>query len=282
MSDQDSKTTIIPTEPLEGDWTLGLDIGSNSIGWMLLRENAVPGSVNVYGGVRVFPAGTRIDEKMRESSKCETRRIKRGARRRYRRKSGRKQRLHSLLRRFGLLPDEPAALAEIHALDPYPLRARGLDEALTPHEFARVLIHLAQRRGFKSNRRTDGKNTGTVRGKIASLGTRIDEAGCRTIGEFLARLDPRDERRRDRYTSRAMIRDEFDLLWNAQQHHHPDLLTDELRDTVAEVIFHQRPFELPPERLAALVGQCEFEPSEKRCRIGHRLEIGRASCRERV
>ena len=269
MSDHNSKTTIIPTEPLEGDWTLGLDIGSNSVGWMLLRDQPVPGSVNVYGGVRVFPSGT-ANEKNVESSKCEGRRTARGMRRQHHRRSGRKQRLHSLLRRFGLLPAEPTATAEILALDPYPLRARGLDEALTPHEFARVLIHLAQRRGFKSNRRTDTKDTGTVKEGIAELRTRIDEAGCRTLGEFLARLDPRDERRRDRYTSRAMIRDEFDLLWNAQRHHHPDLLTDEVHDALADAVFFQRPFE-QPERLAALVGQCEFEPSEKRCRVGHRL-----------
>jgi CRISPR-associated endonuclease Csn1 len=67
-----------------------------------------------------------------------------------------------------------------------------------------------------------------------------------------------------------MIIDEFEQLWEAQKQFYPDLLTDDAREKVFDTIFYQRPF-LKRERLAQLVGQCQFEPSEKRARIGHRL-----------
>src|SRR5690606_41494064 len=37
---------------------------------------------------------------------------------------------------------------------PYVLRAAALDHPLEPHELGRALYHLAQRRGFQSNRRS--------------------------------------------------------------------------------------------------------------------------------
>ena len=44
--------------------------------------------------------------------------------------------------------------------DIYALRTRALDEPVGKAEFSRSVLHLAQRRGFKSNRRTasDGED----------------------------------------------------------------------------------------------------------------------------
>ncbi|MCX7020654.1 MAG: type II CRISPR RNA-guided endonuclease Cas9 [bacterium] len=270
-------------------WTLGLDIGSNSIGWMLLREpdnpetpvsagdsgeaaigEYVPDPVNplAIGGVRVFPAGT-ADEKDIEKSKCADRRTARGARRQHDRRGRRKRRLNHVLYAAGMIPADPAALQAPLSLDPYELRARGLDEQLTPHEFGRAIIHLNQRRGFKSNRKTDsGKDTGVVKENIKELNEQMEAAGSRTLGEYLFRNVPLDsERRRDRYLHRDMIRHEFDLLWQKQRQFYAALLTDKYHDDIVETIFHQRPFDQGDHR----VGNCEFEPSEKRARRGHRL-----------
>ncbi len=253
-------------------WVLGLDVGANSIGWMLVREVPIPGSVNVIGGVRVFPAATAT-EKNTEKSKTAERRMARGMRRQHDRRSRRRRRLTYVLREIGLLPPKPQPIDHIYKLDPYELRARGLDERLEPHEVARAFIHLAQRRGFQSNRKAarEEKESKKINEQINNLRSEMQAQGCRTVGEFLYKCVPllRD-RRRGRYLHRTMTKEEFERLWEKQRQYYPQLLTDEAKRKVHDAMFYQRPF-LKPERLARLVGQCEFEPSEKRARVGHRL-----------
>ncbi len=58
--------------------TLGLDIGSNSVGWALLETEGKSSIVDM--GVRVFPEGVEKD-KGQEKSKNATRREARGAER---------------------------------------------------------------------------------------------------------------------------------------------------------------------------------------------------------
>ncbi len=258
-------------EDLHG-WALGLDVGANSIGWMLVREVPTVEGPNVIGGVRVFPAATATEKNV-EKSKTADRRVARGMRRQHDRRSRRRRRLTYVLREIGLLPPKPEPIDFVYALDPYALRARGLDEPLAPHEFARALIHLAQRRGFQSNRRLDAADSDSkrIREEVEKLRAELEKTGCRTVGEYLFRCValPR-ERRRGRYMHRAMVREEFERLWEAQAPHHRELLTDDSRRKVEEVIFCQRPF-LKPERLKKLVGRCAFEPEEMRARVGHRL-----------
>ena len=85
------------------------------------------------------------------------------------------------------MPKDPTEAKALEALDPYELRADGLDRSLPLHHLGRALFHLSQRRGFKSNRKTDrGDNEP---GKIRDASARLDQAmmamGARTYGEFL-------------------------------------------------------------------------------------------------
>ncbi|HVP31653.1 MAG TPA: hypothetical protein VMW35_21085, partial [Myxococcota bacterium] len=84
---------------------LGLDIGSNSIGWCLLAtENGEPRGI-VAAGVRCFGAGVAgaLDQG-REESRNAKRRMARQARRQTWRRQRRQQKLFRLLQRYGLLP----------------------------------------------------------------------------------------------------------------------------------------------------------------------------------
>ncbi|MCX7625571.1 MAG: type II CRISPR RNA-guided endonuclease Cas9 [Candidatus Sumerlaeaceae bacterium] len=274
-----NEQTFLEAMPLEteaqGDlhgWALGLDVGANSIGWMLVRDVPVPRSINAVGGVRVFPAATATEKNI-EKSKTAERRVARGMRRQHDRRSRRLRRLTYVLREIGLLPPKPQSIDFIYAWDPYELRARGLDEKLEPAELARALIHLAQRRGFQSNRKAAGeeKETKKIKESLEKLREEMDKAKCRTVGEYLHKCVPllRD-RRRGRYLHRRMIKDEFELLWQKQGEFYPNLLDEKIKQQVYDSIFYQRPF-LKPERLARLVGHCEFEPEHKRARVGHRL-----------
>lgn len=253
--------------------TLGLDLGPSSIGWALLDE---PSKRIVVAGVRVFPEGVDRDQQGGEKSKTQTRRDARGARRQIARRAARKKHLRCLLTGRGLLPEQDQDLQRVLAADPYELRRKALDERLTPHEVGRVLLHLGQRRGFLSNRKTDRQKASEAKGmlaEISDLATAISESGHRTLGEHLAELhgDPH-ERIRNRHTQRSMYVDEFEAVWSAQQAHHQEILTDalkkELYDSSSDdtwihkgLIFGQRRMYWP----RSMVGRCEYELKEKRC-----------------
>ena len=150
---------------------------------------------------------------------------------------------------------------------PYKLRAKGLNEKLSLYEFGRVLFHLNQRRGFKSNRKTGKakKEDGKVNEEATELQRLIEENGCRTLGEYFAQLNPKEQRIRDRYTFRSMYENEFDLLWEKQAKYYPELLTDNLHHKIRdEIIFYQRPLKPCDE----LIGKCELEEGEIRCPKG--------------
>ena len=126
--------------------------------------------------------------------------------------------LANVLRRAGLLPEgnynDPDRRHELlKKLDesiasPYQLRAKALDEPLTPYELGRAVYHLAQRRGFLSNRIVtkdqEDEEKGVVKPAIGELAKSIEASGSRTLGEYFSRVDARTERIRTRYTSRKM------------------------------------------------------------------------------
>ncbi len=265
---------------------LGLDIGTNSIGWWLFAiENGAITSV-IDGGVRIFSDGR--DPKSGASLAVD-RRAARAQRRRRDRFLRRKAALMKRMAEAGLMPSDPGQAKELEALDPYALRAEGLDNALQLIHFGRALFHLNQRRGFKSNRKTDrGDNES---GKIKDATARLDQAmmakGARTYGEFLhmrraAAPDPKQvptvrtrlsvarrdnaekaEAGYDFYPDRKHLSEEFQKLWAAQAQHH-DVLTDDLREEIGLIIFHQRPLKAPE------VGLCLFT-NEKRIPSAHPL-----------
>jgi CRISPR-associated endonuclease Csn1 len=234
---------------------LGLDMGTNSIGWCLYDGETIRDM-----GVRIFSDGR--DAKTGASLAVD-RRAARAMRRRRDRYLGRRDALLRALIAVGLMPENKAEAKKVAALDPYPLRAKGVSEKLTPHEFGRALFHLNQRRGFKSNRNTDrDPNEG---GKIAGGSKALDEAmDGRTYGQFLHDNEIKRVRMRpegdgyDFYPERHHLKAEFDTLWVAQSALNPTLLTEEIRARLHRIIFSQR--DLKP----AKVGGCTFYNEELR------------------
>ena len=246
-------------------FTLGLDLGANSVGWAMIADASAQGSPNILAGVRVFPEGTK-KEKVKESPRNLKRREARQARRQHDRRARRKRKLLHVLLEHGVEPlvhERHGKTGPDEALpDPYLLRKRGLDEKLSLPEFGRALMHLNQRRGFRSNAKTDDpKETGKVKTQIGELSAKMEQNGARTLGEYLAGLDRAEERLRSRYTHRDMYENEFALLWESQAKHYPDVLTPELKAKVFEAVFHQRPLKPQDEK----IGFCQLEKGERRC-----------------
>jgi CRISPR-associated endonuclease Csn1 len=243
--------------------SLGLDIGANSIGWALVQIDGDTERSVIAAGVRVFPEGVDRDTKGLEQSKNEQRRVARGVRRILDRRRRRRRKLVAILQSEGLFPTTADHLTQLWKSDPYKLRTKALKEPLPPLELGRVLFHLNQRRGFKSNRKTGRvKEDGKVHKGATDLQTAITQAGAHTLGEYLHRAHTNGVRIRGQYTLRRMYEEEFDALWTAQQPHHREILTDELKKRLREeTIFFQRPLK-PADHL---IGKCPCEPAERRC-----------------
>ena len=266
---------------------LGLDIGSSSIGWALLELAGNKPSRLIRTGVRVFEAGVEGDVESGAGEPANTkRRQARQQRRLLERRSRRMKKLWTLLQRHELLPpghpdqvlpqldrslhsryaskeqDQNTADGTTAHTLPYRLRARALEQTLDPYELGRALYHLAQRRGFLSNRRARKKDEdrGVVATGISQLEEKMRQAGVRTLGEYFASLDPQQERIRNRWTSRQMYEQEFEKMWTAQAPYHTTTLTDDLKAQVHRAIFHQRPL----KKQKHLIGNCELEPGRKR------------------
>lgn len=257
--------------------TLGLDVGSNSLGWALIDESLGV----IHGtGVRVFPEGVDREATGAEVSKNAQRRVARGMRRQIARRARRKRQLRRELVAAGLLPGlalQPPSGAERRAweqeqfriADPYTLRKRAAaGERLAPFDLGRVLLHLGQRRGFLSNRKADkreNKDNSEILKEISELAAQM---GDQTLGAYLS--DQRGEdptqhhltRIRGHHTRRDMYESEFDVIWTVQQSNHPTIMTDVVRKKIRQCIFFQRPL-LPPS--ASLIGRCELESRLPRC-----------------
>lgn len=255
------------------DYRLALDLGANSLGWCVYRldANHEPDKI-VRMGSRIFSDGR--DPKTL-ASRAADRRAARQARRRRDRVLKRRHKLMQALVKHGLMPVDRAARKQVQAFDPYELRARGLDQPLALHELGRALYHLARKRGFRSSKkdaRDDeaAKESGKVKQAIAALRQRVEAAGCRTVGEYLARQHAERAPVRARrssdggyvlYLQRAMVEEEFDVLWRAQQPHHAGTLTEAAHDELRDILLFQR--RLKPVE----AGRCPFEPTQYRARL---------------
>lgn len=200
--------------------TLGLDLGPNSIGWALVDSDRI-----IDLGVRIFPEGVDNFDTKKEKPRNEDRRDARMMRRQVRRRANRKHGLRKTLIALGLFPSDPQAQQALYNLNPYELRTRGLSEKLSPHEFGRVLLHLNQRRGFRSNMKRERANDAEVKGMLAEIAGLEKELNGRTLGQFIHEQHQADPLARTRgiHTQRSMLMDEFDRLWSEQTKYHPEL-----------------------------------------------------------
>lgn len=177
---------------------LGLDIGTNSIGWSFIENDIQNHTGTILGiGSRIIPMeGREKDfEAGTSSSKAAERRRTRGARRLLQRYKIRRTRLIKVLKSLNWFPENfPTDFKElenfnINELVPfndktieeakkvigvinkrgeetlltdwivYYLRTKGLTQKISLQELARVIYHFNQRRGFKSSRK-DNKDIG--------------------------------------------------------------------------------------------------------------------------
>lgn len=271
---------------------LGIDLGTNSIGWAIVdKDNGTTKLVDK--GVNIFQEGV-AREKNVEKPLVQERTQARASRRHYFRRRLRKIELLKILvseRMCPFLPEEAlrewkenkkypqdeafikwSRTDESSGNNPYTDRYRCLTEKLNfdiqadRYCFGRAMYHIVQRRGFLSNRK-DASNdleSGNVKKDISSLSTAIRNSGCEYIGEYFYKLyqetDKSYAKIRCKYTSRnEHYKAEFDRICQVQA------ISNELKKALEKAIFYQRPL----KSQKGSVGRCTFEKNKARCPISH-------------
>lgn len=266
---------------------LGIDLGTNSIGWAIIERDEQTKKL-VKRGVNIFQEGV-AREKNVEKPAVQDRTNARSLRRSYFRRRLRKIELLKVLLRHNLCPqlnDKELLDWKLHKKyplnedfilwqrtddnkdkNPYHDRYLALNEELNlqtlsgRYTLGRALYHLSQRRGFLSNRKdaSDKSEDGKVKESIKALTEDMQAAGCRYLGEYFYRLYG-TETIRKHYTARNdHYLAEFEAICERQH------LSPELRKELHRAIFFQRPL----KSQKGLVGKCTFEKRKSRCPISH-------------
>ena len=271
---------------------LGIDTGTNSLGWAVVDKNETGEYSLVRKGSLIFQEGVKI-EKGIESSKASERTGHKSSRKHYFRRRLRKIEVLKVLVKYGWCPPLSAeALHQWHVKKQYPLDDAFLawqrtdekfgrnpyyfrhvclhekldfDEESDRYVLGRAMYHLAQRRGFLSNRldQSDDKESGKVKDSISELSDEMKKAGCEFLGDYFYKLYSErgvTVRIRNRYTDREEhYKKEFYEICKVQ-----GLDEQQIRD-LERALYFQRP--LKSQRQG--VGRCTMEPSRPRCADSH-------------
>jgi CRISPR-associated endonuclease Csn1 len=243
---------------------VGVDGGIASIGWAVLDIDHAEMTI-VAAGVRTFDAPETDKERTPTNA---LRRQHRGQRRVIRRRRQRMAQIRALFAEHSLVPEADTQALAL-GLDPWLLRAEGLDRALKGPELAVALGHIARHRGFRSNaKREHGANAAdeTSKMKKAIEKTRERLGQWKTVGQMFAADPDYAGRKRNRGGdfTRSMLRsdqeDEVRVLFAAQRRHGNRVASEDLQASFASLAFDQHPLADSEH----MVGKCPFEPGEIR------------------
>lgn len=243
--------------------TLGIDLGIGSCGWAIIRNNGHAAQILDWG-VRTF----NVPETAKKRTPTnQLRREHRGLRRVLRRRRQRMDEIRRLFKVSCLLESDGKFALNAPGLDPWRLRAEGLDRRLSGKELAVALGHIAKHRGFKSNSKRKSNDTSDDSKMLKAVHETAGKlAAYRTVGEMFAKDEDFANRKRNRDGdySRSVLRDdqerEVKLLFSQQRRAGNTLATEELENAFIEVAFFQRPLADSEDR----VGWCPFVTNKKR------------------
>ena len=260
-------------------YAIGLDCGTTSVGWAILEldSNDEPKRI-IKLGSRIFTAAENPKD---GSSLAAPRREKRSLRRRLRRHRHRNERIRELIVSTGILnEDELMHLFDGKLSDIYALRTEALDRKLDCKEFARILINLAQRRGFKSNRKNPvgDAEAGKLLNAVGANSALMQEKCYRTVGEMFYKDEKFSEYKRNKgenysnTVSRDMIEAEIHSIFNAQRNYGNTFAHETFEEKYTEIVLSQRSFEEGPggnskyggNQIEKMMGKCTLVPEENR------------------
>lgn len=211
---------------------LGLDLGTNSIGWALVNEanDKDETSEIVKLGVRVNPL--TVDEKSnfekgRPLSTNADRTAKRSARRNLQRYKLRRKELVKILKENHFV-DDYTPLTEIGKNTTHQilfLRAKAATEKIALEDLAKVLLAINKKRGYKSSRKANNQEEGQSIDGMSVAKSLYD--GNLTPGQYGYNiLIKKGNYIPDFY--RSDLKEEFSKIWLTQQTYYHEILNANL------------------------------------------------------
>lgn len=209
---------------------LGLDLGVSSIGWALVQEDSKNSGNNkiIKLGVRVNPL--TVDEQINfEKGKPITtntsRTLARSARRNLQRFKLRRENLIDVLQKNNIIK-EADLLTEVgknSTFQTQEIRAISAKERIELSEFARVLLLMNKKRGYKSSRKAKNEDEGQIVDGMA-VAKKLYEENL-TPGEYSYQLLEEGKKQLPDFY-RSDLQAEFGKVWNFQKRYYSEILTD--------------------------------------------------------
>ncbi|MBN2634625.1 MAG: hypothetical protein JXR61_00040 [Prolixibacteraceae bacterium] len=255
---------------------LGLDLGTNSIGWAVVEKEDGEYSL-LDKGVRIFQRGYG-DEHQDVSRASERTRIRSARKLIYRRKGRKIELLRLLGSDYHPISDEELIawhksrkypirkeIQDWFKLNPYELRNEAIDgNKLSNLELGRIFYHFTQRRGFRSNKKDvssydeDNKN---LPKDLVYHQKYLKTHGEKSVSKILFEKHKKAERIRNtsekNEISRITLQDDFLLI--CQKQTLSPIFTEQLR----KIIFDARPLKSQKGN----IGKCVFEKNKPRCPV---------------
>ena len=261
-------------------YKIGIDIGIASVGYSVIETDIKSNPLRIINfGTRIFDVAENTKN---GNSLAAPRREARGARRRNRRRKHRLERIKKLLVRYGIVNKDCMSemFSDKNLSDIYQIRNDSLTRALAEDEFVRLLVTLAKRRGFKSNRKNEKKkdDDGKLLSAISENVKLMEEKGYKTVGEMLFFDETFEHCKRNKNAdykntvTRTMLVNEIKIIFEKQRELGNVFATDDLMEQYLNIFESQRSFEEGPggnspyggNQIEEMVGKCTFFKDEPR------------------
>ena len=225
---------------------LGLDLGTNSIGWALVNEaeNDNEKSSIIKIGSRIIHYGdnlVKVDKKGKISASMTPvedfvsgkglspnagRTKQRSARRNLQRYKLRRENLIEILKEHSIISNDFIFSEEGNAttFKTYKNRAIATENKIPLEEFVRVLLMINKKRGYKSSRKAKGEEEGQLIDGMAIA--KLLYENDQTPGQFVYELLKSGKKYIPDFY-RSDLQSEFDKIWYFQKQHYTDILTNE-------------------------------------------------------
>lgn len=217
---------------------LGLDLGTTSIGWAFVHEaeNENEQSKIIKTGVRVVPLSTDEQNSFEKGQSITTnadRTSKRQARRNKFRYQLRRKLLKKFLQDLGFISDKTVLTEDGKntTFETHRLRAKAVTEKLEKEEFARVLLAINKKRGYKSSRKS--KSADEDGNLIDGMGVAkyLDENNL-TPGQYAYEISKEKNTTLPEFYQ-SDLKKEFQRIWEFQSEFYADVLTKENLENVS-------------------------------------------------
>lgn len=216
---------------------IGLDLGTTSIGWAVVNEAESKDEISsiVKLGVRVNPL-TGDEQKNFEQGKSITtnaeRTLKRSARRNLQRYKLRRDNLIEILLNNNIITDQTilSEQGNYTTFQTYRLRAKAATEKIMLEEFARVLLMINKKRGYRSSRNVKSNDGEGQFIDGMSIALQLYENNY-TPGQ-LSLLLLREGKKYLPDFYRSDLQTELDSIWDFQKQFYPEILTTEFKEQI--------------------------------------------------